>query len=288
MPPALTQAERALFERDGFVVVKGAVGPDQLAAMRGQFDAWVEESRAHQTDYGTTVNGKPRFDLEPGHSADAPRLRRVNAPVEAAPAFREAMEDSRMTDAVADLIGPDVKFHHSKINSKLPATQTEVRYHQDFPFTPHSNDDVVTALLMLDATTLENGCLMAVPGSHRGPIHSLWHDGRFTGAVDPDLEKTLAEQAVPVTGEAGDACLMHTRLVHGSAANGSDMRRVLAIFVYSAEDAVPLSPNPMPNTDEGRVVRGAATGRIRSVPFELQRPQLPPGTSFFEQQEGGD
>jgi hypothetical protein len=48
---------------------------------------------------------------------------------------------------------------------------TGVAY-QDFAHTPHSNDDVVTALLMLDDVTFENGCLH-VPESHRGPIHSL-------------------------------------------------------------------------------------------------------------------
>lgn len=286
MPTALTDGEISSFRKDGFVVVENAVHDDQLSALRHQFDAWVQESRIHTANFGETLNGRPRFDLEAGHTADKPRLRRVNAPVEAGDAYRFAMTDSRMTDAVADLIGPNVKFHHSKINSKLPATQTEVKYHQDFTFTPHSNDDVVTALLMIDDMDSANGCLMAVPGSHTGPLYPLWHEGRFTGAVDPTLDANFAQQAVPITGRAGDACLMHTRLVHGSAPNGSDRRRVLAIFVYSAEDAIPLSPNPMPNLDEGCIVRGRRTGKIRSIAFDMQAPELPAGTSFFEQQEG--
>jgi hypothetical protein len=89
-----------------------------------------------------------------------------------------------MVAAVADLIGPNVKLHHTKINSKLPRTPTKVDWHQDFPFTPHSNDDLVTALLMVDDVTDDNGPLEVLPGSHKGPIESLWHDGRFTGAVD--------------------------------------------------------------------------------------------------------
>ena len=90
-----------------------------------------------------------------------------------------------MVDMVADLIGPNVKFHHCKINLKLPGSHTEVGYHQDFAYTPHSNDDVVTALLMLDDMTLENGCLQVVPGSHRGPVHSLFDGERFTGFIAP-------------------------------------------------------------------------------------------------------
>jgi ectoine hydroxylase-related dioxygenase (phytanoyl-CoA dioxygenase family) len=55
-----------------------------------------------------------------------------------------------------------VKFHHCKINLKLPGTDTEVGFHQDFAYTPHTNDDLVTALVMLDDMTLDNGCLRVI------------------------------------------------------------------------------------------------------------------------------
>jgi len=53
-------------------------------------------------------------------------------------AYREVMLDARTVDMVADLIGPDVKFHHCKINLKLSGARTEVAYHQDFAYTPHT------------------------------------------------------------------------------------------------------------------------------------------------------
>ena len=77
---------------------------------------------------------------------------------------------------------------------------------------------------------------------------------------------------------------MHTRLLHGSAPNRSARPRTLHISVYSAEDAVPSSPNPVPNRYEGLMVRGERSGRIRSTAFELQLPQLPTTASFFDQQ----
>jgi ectoine hydroxylase-related dioxygenase (phytanoyl-CoA dioxygenase family) len=272
------------FWRDGYCVLESAVPAHLLSRLSADMDAWVEESRNHASNYGETINGKPRFDLDPSHSADHPALRRVNAPAEISEAHYEAATDSPMVDAVAELIGPNVKFHHSKTNAKLPHTTTPVRFHQDFPFTPHSNDDIVTVLLMLDEVSEDNGCLEVVPGSHEGPIHTLWYEGRFTGAIDPVLEAKMREKAVPVTGAAGSACLMHTRLLHGSAPNLTDLPRTLFICVYSAEDAVPLSPNPMPNRYEGMVVRGQGSGRVRSKDFELNLPELPSGASFFEQQ----
>jgi ectoine hydroxylase-related dioxygenase (phytanoyl-CoA dioxygenase family) len=281
----LDEARCEFFHRNGYLLLEQAVTPAQLAALQRDMQQWCEGSREHGDNYGETVNGKPRFDLDPSHSPQHPALRRVNAPVEVSAAHLEAATDSVMVDAVADLIGPDVKFHHSKTNSKQPHSVSAVRFHQDFPFTPHSNDDVVTALLMLDDVDENNGALEVVPGSHRGPIHSIWQDGRFTGYVAAEIEERAQAESVLVTGRAGDACLMHTRVLHGSAPNDSDRPRTLFICVYSAEDAVPLSPNPMPSRYEGRIVRGGRTGRVRCIDFQLALPQLPPGASFFEQQE---
>jgi ectoine hydroxylase-related dioxygenase (phytanoyl-CoA dioxygenase family) len=282
--PALTDAQKDAFWRDGYLMAPDAVTPVELAALRRDFGTWVAESRSHAKNYGEMIDGRPRFDLEPGHSAAQPALRRVNSPVEVSQSFRAVMASSRMTDYVADLIGPNVKFHHSKINSKLPGAATKVKWHQDFPFTPHSNDDLVTALLLLDDMTEENGALEVLPGSHRGDLHPLWHDGVFTGAIEESLADDMQRRAALCLGEAGSVCLMHTRLAHGSKPNLSQLPRTLFICVYSAEDAVPLVPNPVPSTLEGLVVRGARTGRVRSKDFALLLPQKPAQASFFAQQ----
>jgi len=186
-----------------------------------------------------------------------------------------------MVDMVADLIGPNVKYHHCKINLKLPGSHTAVGYHQDFAYTPHTNDDIITALLMLDDVTEENGCLMVVPGSHRGPMYSLFDGAAFTGFVDPAQERLLRQQEVAVTGKAGDVCLMHTRLVHGSAPNHSNHPRDLFICVYTAADAFPLARNPMPSRLEGSIVRGQRTRVARLMQADVELPEQPKAASFF-------
>ena len=284
---ALTEQQVQDFWRDGVLTVENAVTPEQLAALRADFAAWVEESKGHAESYGTAVDGRPRFDLEGSHSAAAPKLRRVNAPVDVSEAYRQVMRDSRMVDMVADLIGPNVRYHHSKINSKLPGAKTEVKWHQDFPFTPHSNADLVTALLMVDEVTEENGPLEVVPGTHKGPIHSLWHDGRFTGAVADDIADDFQDRAVKCFGPAGSVCLMHTRLAHGSAPNLSDRPRTLSITVYAAADSAACSPNPVPSTLDGEIVRGIEPNKIRCEAYEVETPEYPKGASFFLQQEAG-
>ena len=277
------------FRRDGTIVADDAITPAQLAALRAEFDGWWEESRNHDKNYGEMIDGRPRFDLQiPGHTQAAPLLRRVNSPTEISASYLDVVTSSCIPDMVVDLIGANVKFHHSKINAKLPGANTEVKWHQDFPFTPHSNDDLVTALLALDDVDETNGPLIAALGSHQDRLAGLWHNGQFTGVAGETESAAWAKGAKIFTMKAGSVCLMHTRAGHSSGPNLGTRPRRLFIAVYSAEDAIPLSPNPLPSKHEGMLVRGERTGRVRSVPFELKLPQRPSTGSFFNQQVGYD
>lgn len=280
----LSDAQQQQFTRDGIVVVENAISREQLQALRQQFAAWVQESRGHDRAYGEIADGRPRFDLEPGHSSQAPGLRRVNAPSEVSKAYFEVMSNSTVTDMAAGLIGPDVRHHHNKINSKLPGTGTKVGWHQDFAYTPHSNTDLVTALLFLDDVTDDNGPLEVLPGSHKGPLYSLWHDGVFTGAVDEETAEACRAGAERCTGPAGSVCFMHTCVLHGSAPNHSEQPRTLFITVYAAADAAACAPNPVPSRHGGLMVRGSDPQRIRAMAYNIELPEYPGGASFFAQQ----
>ena len=278
----LTQTQIDQFWSDGVLAVPNAVTPAQLDALNTEITGWVEESRAHSEPFGPpTLDDRPRFDMGIEHTADKPALRRVNNPSDISDTYMDVMRNASMTDMVNQLIGPNLKFHHCKINLKLPGSDTTVHYHQDFLFTPHTNDNVVTALLMLDDVTEENGCLRVVPGSHRGPMLSLYQDGNFVGAVSGEEEERLLNESIPVTGKAGSVCLMHTRLAHGSAPNCSDRSRNLYICVYSAADAFPLARNPMENPNEGMILRGEAPRTARLSEAMIELPEQPKSASFF-------
>ncbi len=282
----LSNAQIDQFWRDGYLVAENAVTGEQLRRLRESIDMWVEQSRAHDRPFGEpTQDGRPRFDMGEEHCAEQPALRRVNNPSEIDASYNDVMRNAAMVDMVADLIGPHVKDHHCKINLKLPGSHTVVGYHQDFCYTPHTNDDIVTALLMLDDVTEANGCLMVVPGSHKGPLYSLFEGATFTGFVDREKERALKQKEVAVTGSAGDVCLMHTRAVHGSAANRSDRSRGLFICVYTAADAFPLARNPMPSKLEGTIVRGERTRVARLMQADIELPEQPRLASFFAVQE---
>ncbi len=275
------------FNRDGYVMMRDAITPQQVATLTRILDEWTEDSRNHPGPYGQMLDGRPRFDVQPAvHSPQTPALRRVASPVDIDDDFWAVAQDNRALDLTAAIFSPNIKFYASKVNLKLPGSRTEVKYHQDFPFDPHTNMDMMTVLIFLDDVTMENGPLQLVPGSHQGPIHSLWQDGRFTGAVSEDVEADALARSVSCTGRAGDACLMHSAVLHGSSANLTADPRRLFIITYVAEDARAFVANPIPTMRDGTIVRGKATGSVRSVPFEMELPEYPKTASFFGQQEG--
>ena len=271
----LTQEQKDNFWQTGFLVMEDAVTMEELEGLRNEFSCWVEESREYGADYGETLDGRPRFDLQPGHSSDKPGLRRIQSPEEVSNLFANTMRNAATVDFCAELIGPSIRFHHGKVNSKLPGTATQVKWHQDFPFEPMTNDDMITALLFVDDVTLENGPLEVLPGTHKGPIHSHWHKGLFTGSVDHAIIDAQRDKIVKCTGKAGSVCLMHAKLLHGSAPNLSDSPRTLYITTYYAEDAIELSPNHLPSTLTHELVRGEVSGRVRCSPYEMALPALP-------------
>ena len=71
------------FWEHGYIVASGVAAPEVCETLLEEFNTWREESREHDANYGfDTVDGKARFDLEEGHSAEHPKLRRVANPVD--------------------------------------------------------------------------------------------------------------------------------------------------------------------------------------------------------------
>ncbi len=124
----------------------------------------------HIGPYGTTINHQPRFNLEASHLNEKPALRRFNALGETSETHYGAVKQGPITDPITDLIEPNVKFHYSRINSKLPGDNTAVKWQQEFIFTPTK--------LMVDDVTLKNGPIEVASGSHQGPSQNLWQDRR--------------------------------------------------------------------------------------------------------------
>ncbi|PYM78950.1 MAG: phytanoyl-CoA dioxygenase [Candidatus Rokuibacteriota bacterium] len=262
----LTAEQIAAYHRDGYLAVRDVIDPTQLEALRAATDEFVEQSRR------VTSSG-PVFDLDPRHTAERPILRRIKNPADNHALYRWVAFESPIPAIVAELIGPDVKFHHSKLNLKGEKIGAPVEWHQDAAFYPHSNDDVLAVGLLLDDATPENGCLAVLPGSHRGPVYDHYEGDAFTGSINrADLGRLDLGRAVPLPLPAGSIHIHHYRAVHGSAENRSSAPRRLLINSYSAADAIPFTPDTQHSPLYGRIVCGAPAVQFRRTAAEWRMP----------------
>ena len=161
----LSAAQKAFYADNGYLLVEDVVTGAQLKKLQDITYGLIDESR-------TVSESNERFDLDKGHSAAAPRLPRIKLPHKQNPYFWEILTQSKVTNVLTDLLGDDTTLITTKLNTKAPGGGQAVEWHQDWAFYPHTNDDLLAFGLMLEDVTLDNGPLMVVPGTHRGPLLS--------------------------------------------------------------------------------------------------------------------
>jgi ectoine hydroxylase len=258
-PLVLDQSARERYFEDGFLTVPGYVGGAWLGRLRAVVAAKIEESRALTTS-------DDQFDLAPDHTADRPNIRRLRKAVDQHPELWTFATDPAVVDLLADLLGPDIRFHSSKLNFKWSEGGDAVRWHQDIQAWPHTNFGVLTFGVYLEDT--------ALPGTHLGAIFDQFHDdGRWTGALaERDVATLPVDKAIELCGPAGTVVLLHCRVVHGSGVNDSPRMRPLLLNVYAAADALPFTPAPAPTSRTGVLVCGHEPTHVHMEPYPARLP----------------
>lgn len=275
----LTQAQIDEYHERGFIAVEGVLPDAQVTELQAVTDDFIERSRAvtEHTDV---------FDLEPDHTPDAPKLRRLKEPHLVHDAYDRVLRDDGIVEMASQLLGTyAVRTHGTKLNMKSGEFGSPVHWHQDWAFYPHTNDDVLAVGVAIDDMTQENGCLLAIPGSHRGPILDHNQDGAFVGAVtDLSFDPNDAE---PIEVAGGGVSIHHVRTLHGSLNNTSEASRRLLLLMYCAGDAYPIwIAGGQMDWDQYRAtfVRGDASNEVRmtSVPVRLPQPPSIRSGSIYE------
>ncbi len=216
----LSAAQVQRFHDDGFLVVPGLFPAAEMA----QITAWVDETQGWPERKGgawmyfeTTADGRRLLN----------RMERV---LHFHAGLRELAESERMRGACSQLFGEPALLFKDKINYKLPGGGG-FDAHQDAQAGWERYGRLhITALITIDPTTRENGCLEVAAGLHRqGIIGSEW---------EPLSEELLAgAEFQPIEAQPGDAVFFDSYAPHRSAPNRSERpRRVLYITYGKASD----------------------------------------------------
>ncbi|MEV4611541.1 phytanoyl-CoA dioxygenase family protein [Kitasatospora sp. NPDC049258] len=253
MENTLSQRQVDFYRANGFCVVDGIFDAELVAKARAVVDGLLSSA-----DLAQMAEAEPE---------DGSKARRIWAPTSRDELFAGIAEDTRLLDAVEQLIGPDIVLQYSKLNVKPPRVGSVVEWHQDFAFYPHTNTDLVATLIYLDDATRANACLRVVPGSHRHGLFEHESRGHFVGKVPSPAQVGLGDSAiVDCEGAAGSVVFIHPLLLHSSEKNLSDLYRRVFIPSYRAADALPVyyGPHAAHNEPTAKLVRGQASRTVRS------------------------
>jgi phytanoyl-CoA hydroxylase len=265
--------QKAFYDEQGYILHTDLLSQDELATVRAALAEVLEEAK------GLTETNE-KFSVTRGEDGNY-HVRRIFNPIKHHKAFSDLMRHPRILDAVEALIGPNIQLHHSKLNLKPPSSrEARFEWHQDYPFFPHSNYDLVAVLIHLDEATKENGCLRIIPGSHKnGPqIHVFAKDGAFSSQLED--QSVLGDEAAwhYCEAPAGGVEIHHCNMLHSSTANRGDKPRSVLIFQFRAADNVLLGGSGGAY-GAGTIVRGAnpyaarmMDGSVIKLPGEIKDP----------------
>jgi phytanoyl-CoA hydroxylase len=215
---ALRPEEVAFYREQGYLHIPGVLEPAEVDYLRAEAHALIQRLAASR-------GGEQAVQAQWGSArliTDLPTtlLHCHNVQFHSA-AFTRLLCDPRLTDRIADLIGPNIQLHHTKLFIKPPERGAPFPLHQDYPYFPHEKHTMLAAIFFFDDAPPEKGCLCVVPGSHKlGPLP---HEPE--GGWHLPVERYPLEMAVPVPARAGDVVVFNYLTIHGSGVNRTDEAR---------------------------------------------------------------
>jgi ectoine hydroxylase-related dioxygenase (phytanoyl-CoA dioxygenase family) len=218
--PTLTDAEIAGFRRDGYLVPRWRFPAAQVEDMREAAEGLVTANPDHRPEQLVCPH------IEGGATKPMRNERHAD--------FLKLGTSDGLLAMLRQLLGDNVLMWGSQLFCKLAGIGMEVPWHQDGDYWPIRPLATVSAWIALDASTVENGCLRVIPGSHTDGAQPHVIDGRSDLALDQTVAPAHLplERAVDVVLEPGQLVLFDAWLMHGSNANTSGARRAGIVYRF--------------------------------------------------------
>jgi ectoine hydroxylase-related dioxygenase (phytanoyl-CoA dioxygenase family) len=235
MPSLFDPEQRARYERDGYVIVRGLFDAQEIGLMR---DAMEQDPALRASLYD-------RKDAE----GKTTRLALWNHPGESV--YGLAARSRRVVDTMEDMLGGEVYHYHSKLTAKEPYDGGAWEWHQDYGYWYHNGclyPTMGSVMVALDRANRENGCLQVLRGSHlAGRVDHGVLPGEQIGADLRRVEQMKQQlELVHVELEPGDGLFFHANVMHRSDQNRSPNRRWTVLFCFNAASNNPFLEHQHP------------------------------------------
>jgi ectoine hydroxylase-related dioxygenase (phytanoyl-CoA dioxygenase family) len=227
MNTELEQADKDLYQQQGYLHVKGLLSPEEAAEYRAECHRLAARTGNTDATWSSVRSTAAGQQVKLTHCHDVQFY---------SAAFTRLLVDPRLMRVARGIIGPNVQLHHTKMFIKPPENGSPFPLHQDFPYFPHQNHSMIAVIIHFDDAPVERGCVHVVPGSHKlGPLESVGQDHHLPEDLYP------VENAVPLPARAGDAIFMSYLLIHGSGVNRSREPRTTVLIQLRDPADVPLN-----------------------------------------------
>ncbi len=231
----VTDAERERFQRDGYVHLPGVLTEDEVVEIERVYDAFLRGD--------IPVEGRDLNDMVTGEYGTDPSgyaVFNVMLPRRYYPAWQGNIFEQVGHSIAEQLCGEGMVLDFDQLLAKHPERPDAVfAWHQDQAYWIHTDDRrTATCWLAVDDSTLENGCMQFLPGSHLEPVRP--HRPVAASRADQHTLVTdlrPGEQPVPVPIRRGDITVHNEGVLHGSGGNrsSSSRRRAYIVAFRSAE-----------------------------------------------------
>ena len=216
---SVSDDEVAAFRRDGYVHLRAVMSDGEMDAIEAVYDRFLRGE--------IEVTGKDLNDMTTGeHGTDPSGYAVVNVmlPRRYHPAWQGNLFERRAQSIADQLCGPGMTIDFDQLLAKSPGREDAVfHWHQDQAYWIDTDDRrTATCWLAVDDSTIENGCMQFLPGSHAEPVrpHRPLHADRSAShTLVTDLR--AADVMVPVPIRRGDITVHNEGVLHGSGGNTS-------------------------------------------------------------------
>jgi ectoine hydroxylase-related dioxygenase (phytanoyl-CoA dioxygenase family) len=217
---------RAAYDRDGFVIVRQMLPPDQFTELRRELDRYVREIVPTLSDKDAFYEDKQRPEtLKQLHHMSLDQY------------FSNYRQHPVWLALAEALIGEPAEAHDPEWFDKPPGANKITPPHQDNYYFCLQPPHVVTLWLALDVVDEENGCLRHVRGSHRDGIrpHGRSNVLGFSQGIT-DYGPADGQRECPIFLQPGDVVAHHGNTIHRADANRSPTRHRRAFaMVYQGQ-----------------------------------------------------
>ncbi|MFT5289077.1 MAG: phytanoyl-CoA hydroxylase, partial [Planctomycetota bacterium] len=226
--------ERRRFETDGYVHLEGVVSETELRGIEAIYQRFlVRDIEVPGKDF-CDMSGEYDRPLDDFAIVNVMLPRKYYAPLQG------NVFERRAASIAGQLCGADLAIDYDQFIAKRPLkTEAVFHWHQDLGYWPVTPDTRTASFwLALDDSTLENGCMRFVPGTHLEKELR----GHEAAAGDRDKSHTLVarvdencDEIRPVPIRRGDVTVHHERVLHGSGGNNTDGWRRAYILAFRAQ-----------------------------------------------------